>query len=104
MGAEWWKAMFRGGREAGDEFRAWWPYFWVWQVDAENYPDHQEYLERNGYTVMKGEFGDYGSWLATAYKNWSPIIGLPGEGGTIGASGNALSGLFMAWEVSGTTR
>lgn len=101
MGAEWRKAMYLGGREAGDEFRAWWPYFWAWQHDAGNYSDHREYLERNGYTVMKGEFGEYGSWLATAYKNWSPIIGLPGEGATTGASGNALSGLFMAWEVSG---
>jgi len=101
MGAEWLKAMFRGGREAGDEFRAWWPYFWMWQHDPVNYSDHQAYLVRNGYTVMKGEFGEYGSWMGTAYKYWSPIIGLPGEGATTGASGNALSGFYMAWEASG---
>ena len=101
MGGEWWKAMLRGGREAGDESRGWAPYFWSWQYDPNQYSDHQEYLVRNGYTIMKGEFGEYGSWMGTAYEHGSPIIGLPGEGGTTGASGNALMGFYEAWEASG---
>ncbi len=101
MSAEWRKAMFRGGREAGDEGRGWGPYFWMWQQDPENHTDYQELLVRNGYTIMKGEFGEYGSWMGTGYEDWSPIIGLPGEGATTGASGNALSGLYLAWEASG---
>jgi hypothetical protein len=101
MGGEWWKAMLKGGREAGDESRGWAPYFWSWQYDPNQYSVHREYLVRNGYTVMKGEFGEYGSWMGTAYEHGSPIIGLPGEGGTTGASGNALMGFYEAWEASG---
>jgi hypothetical protein len=101
MGGEWWKAMLKGGREAGDESRGWAPYFWSWQYDPNQYSDHRDYLVRNGYTVMKGEFGEYGSWMGTGYEHGSPIIGLPGEGGTTGASGNALMGFYEAWEASG---
>jgi len=101
MGTVWRKAMLGGGREAGDETRGWLPFFWMWQHDPEGYQDHQELLIRNGYTVMKGEFGEYGSWMGTGYEDWSPIIGLPGEGATTGASGTALMGLYLAWEASG---
>ena len=100
MGQQWWSAMFLGGREAGDEFRGWTPYFWAWQFDPVKFENHQKYLIQNGRTLLKSTFWTTGSWVAVSYKSYQPLFGLPGEGATTGASGNSLSGFYMAWEAS----